>query len=207
MTPGWLKPAVDYIPRWIEFQLALHQQPGCVIALAHNDKMVLEEAFGRGLTPRHRFRVASHSKTFAATAVMRLVEQRRLRLDDPAGKYVDGLHPALARATIADFLSHGSGVVRDGPDSGQFVDRRGFLTQAELRNDLEKPAVLPRGRRFKYSNHGYAVIGLAVEAITGERYVDWLQREVIDAAGLRETLADGPVPRGVPLATGHSARL
>ena len=212
--PKWLKAALDYIPRWLEFQLRYHDQPGCAVALAYKGSIVLEQAFGyadlaagRRLTPRHRFRAASHSKSFAAAAVMKLHEQGRLRLDDPAGKYVGGLHAALAKANMAQLLSHGSGVVRDGPDSGQFVDRRSFLSAAELRADLKATPPLRRNSRFKYSNHGYGLLGLVVEAVSGEPYVSWLKREIIDAAGLCETLADGPAPRGVPLALGHSSRL
>jgi CubicO group peptidase (beta-lactamase class C family) len=98
-------------------------------------------------------------------------------------------------------------VVRDGPDSGQFVGRRPFLSSAELVADLKAAPVLRRNRRFKYSNHGYGLVGLAIEAVTGEPYAQWLQREIIDAAALLETLADGPPPRSVPLALGHSAKL
>jgi CubicO group peptidase (beta-lactamase class C family) len=210
----WLNAALDYIPRWLEFQLRYYEQPGCVVALAHGGEVVFEQAFGyaelaarKRLTPRHRFRVASHSKTFAAAAVMKLVEGRRLRLADPVARYVDGLHPALARATLAELLAHAGGVVRDGPDSGQFVGRRPFLSAAELRADLEAAPTLKRNTRFKYSNHGYGLLGLAVEAVTGEPYPSFLQKAIIDAAGLGETLADGPPPPGMPLARGHSARL
>jgi D-alanyl-D-alanine carboxypeptidase len=210
--PKWLNAALDYIPRWLEFQLGFHDQPGCVLAVARHGAVVLEAAFGsagpgKRLTPRHRFRVASHSKSFAAAALMKLREQGRLRLDDPVGRYVDRLHPRLRRVTLAELLSHSGGVVRDGPDSGQFVGRRPFLSVAELKADLQAAPPLKRNTRFKYSNHGYALLGLAVERVTGEPYRPWLQREIIEAAGLEETLADGPPARGVPLALGHSARL
>jgi CubicO group peptidase (beta-lactamase class C family) len=124
----WLAGALEYLPRWIEFQLRQHEQPGCALAIAYRGRIVLEEAFGaadvaRGvrLTPRHRFRVASHSKSFTAAAIMKLQDARRLRLEDAAGRYVSGLHPALARVTLAQLLSHSAGVVRDGADSGQFL--------------------------------------------------------------------------------------
>ena len=211
---SWLGAAVDYIARWIEFQMRQHEQPGCVIAVAHRDRMVLDEAFGYAdvarrvrMTPRHRFRVASHSKTFCAAAVMKLRERGRLRLDDPAGRYVGGLHPALAKATIRQLLSHRAGVVRDGPDAGQFLDRRPFLDARELRAELREPPTLRPNTRFKYSNHGYGLLGLVVEAIADEPYVAWLKREVIDAAELGETLADGPPPPRLPVASGHSGRL
>jgi CubicO group peptidase (beta-lactamase class C family) len=205
---------LDYIPRWLEFQMRLHQQPGCVVAIAHRGRIVLEQAFGyadaakrTALTPRHLFRVASHSKSFTAAGIMKLREQKKLRLEDGAGRFVDGLHPALARATLSQFLSHGSGVVRDGPDAGQFQDRRPFLSEAELREQLKAPPILRRNTRFKYSNHGYALLGLVIEAVSGESYRSWIEREIVAPAGLQETFADVPLPKGTVLARGHSGEL
>jgi D-alanyl-D-alanine carboxypeptidase len=67
----WLGCALDYIPRWIEFQARMLQQPGRIVAIAHRDKVVLEQAFGsanlatgEALTPRHRFRIGAQSKSF-----------------------------------------------------------------------------------------------------------------------------------------------
>ena len=71
-------------------------------------------ATGEKLTPRHRFRIASHSKSFTAAGIMKLRERRKLRLDDPVGQYVEGLHPRVAETTIGQILSHSAGLVRDG---------------------------------------------------------------------------------------------
>jgi CubicO group peptidase (beta-lactamase class C family) len=142
----WLQSAIGYISSWIEFQLRTSQQPGCIVAIAHRDRIVAESAFGHAnlatgekLTPRHRFRIASHSKSFTATAIMKLRERRKLRLDDPVGQYVEGLHPQVAVTTIAQLLSHSAGLTRDGADSGQFADRRTYLNQRELVAELRSP--------------------------------------------------------------------
>ena len=209
----WLGAALDYIPRWLEFQMRQTELPGCVIAVAERGRIRLERAFGhadlaRGLalTPRHRFRVASHSKSFTAAGIMKLREQGKLRLDDPAGRFVGDLHPKVARATIAQLLSHSAGLVRDGWDAGQWQDRRPFRSTEELKADLRAAPILEGNTRFKYSNHGYGLAGLVIEAITGEPYRSWIKREIVDAAGLDETLPDVPLPRGTPVARGHSGR-
>jgi CubicO group peptidase (beta-lactamase class C family) len=210
----WLKAAFDYIPDWVDYQLRVAGHPGCVIAVAHKDRVVFEKAFGQAnlvsqerLTARHRFRVASHSKSFTAAGVMKLREQGKLKLDDRVGGYIDGLSPRLADATIAQLLSHSAGVIRDGADSGQFVERRPFLSREELLAELALDPPVEANTRFKYSNHGYGLIGLVIEATTGEKYRDWIKREIVAAAGLWETEPDMPIAKTAPFARGHSSKL
>ena len=210
-TPAWLAPALAYNPQWLGYQMRSTEQPGVALAVAHKGEVLLEIAFGwanqvagEALTPRHRFRVASHSKSFTATAIMKLREQGRLKLDDTVGQYVSGLHPDIATATLAQLLSHTAGVLRDGPDSAYWVDRKPFLDEAALRAELALPPAIEAGTRLKYSNHGFGLLGLVIEAVTGEPWGVWLQREVVDASGLAETTPD--VPASGPLARGHSGK-
>jgi len=209
----WLKAALDYVPRWLDYQLQHHQQPGCAVAIAHRGEIVLDRAFGvanlvtgEPLTPRHRFRVASHSKTFTAAGILKLKDLGRLRLDDNAGTFVQGLHPDVAAVTVQQLLSHSAGLVRDGADSGQFSDRRPFRSKAELLADLSAAQPIGAAERFKYSNHGFGLLGLIIEAVTGEPYTVWIMREIVAPAGLSETAADIVLASG-SLASGHSTRL
>ena len=210
----WTKAALDYIPRWLEYQMRRSEQPGCVVAVAYKGRVVLEQAFGHAdlakkkrLTPQHRFRVASHSKSFTAAGILRLRERDKLRLDDPVGRYVEDLHPDVAAATVGQLLSHSAGLIRDGLDAGQWLDRRPFLNEQELRTAFAEPPVLETNERFKYSNHGFGLLGLVIEAVTGEAYGDWIAREIVARAKLEQTYPDAPLPRGVPLARGHSGKL
>jgi CubicO group peptidase (beta-lactamase class C family) len=210
----WIKDAIGYLRSWIEFQMQSSQQPGCIVAVAHRGKVVAEFALGQAnlktgekLTPRHRFRIASHSKSFTAVAIMKLREQRKVRLDDPIGHYVNGLHPQVAQTTIAQLLSHSAGLTRDGADAGQFGDRRPYLSAKELMAELRLPPAIAPNTRLKYSNHGFGLLGLAIEAITREPYREWIKREIVTAAGLRETEPDMPLTKGAAFARGHTLRL
>ena len=212
--PAWLRSALDYVPDWLAFQMRASERPGCVIAISHRNRVVLERAFGHAdlatgepLTPRHRFRIASHSKSFTAAGILKLREQGKLKLDDPVGQFVDKLHRRVARSTIAQLLSHSAGLIRDGSDAGQFTERRPFFSADELRADLRSAPVIEPNTRFKYSNHGYGLLGLAIEAITGQAYAAWIRREIVEAAGLKETQPDMPLADGVPFARGHTGRL
>jgi D-alanyl-D-alanine carboxypeptidase len=209
--PAWLAPALAYTRSWLGYQMRATEQPGCALAVAYQGEVALDVAFGwadqtagEPLTPRHRFRVASHSKSFTATAIMKLREQGRLKLDDTAGQYVSGLHPDIAAATLAQLLSHTAGVLRDGPDSAYWVDRKPFLDEAALRAELASPPSIPATMRLKYSNHGFGLLGLVIEAVTGEPYGVWVKREIVDAIGLAETTPD--VTANGPLARGHSGK-
>ncbi|WP_441236912.1 serine hydrolase domain-containing protein [Bradyrhizobium sp. 930_D9_N1_4] len=210
----WLRSAIDYISSWIEFQQTTIQQPGVIVAFAHRGEVVAEHAFGLAnldtgekLTPRHRFRIASHSKSFTSAGIMKLREQRKLRLDDTVGQYVGGLHPRVAETTIAQLLSHTAGLARDGADAGQFTDNRSYLNANELVAELKLPTAIEPGTRFKYSNHGFGLIGLVIEAVTKEPYSVWIKREIVEPAGLRETEPDAPLPKGALLARGHTRRV
>ncbi|HZX84974.1 MAG TPA: serine hydrolase domain-containing protein [Reyranella sp.] len=210
----WLAAAIDYIPRWMELQMRATERPGVSIAIEHRQRPILQFALGHAdalaktrLTPNHRFRIASHSKTFTAAGILKLKEAGALRLDDPVGRHVDGLHPKMATATLSQLLSHSAGTVRDGPDAGQFQDRRPFLSRKELMAQLREPPALEANTRFKYSNHGFALLGQVIEAVTGEAYVDWMQREIVDAAGLRHTRPDAGPNAARTMARGHSGRL
>lgn len=212
--PDWLEAALAYIPRWVDYQLQHVDQPGASIAVAHKGEIVLEEAFGvadlgsgEAMTPRHRFRVASHSKTFTATGILKLRERGLLRLDDAVGTFVQGLHPAIADVTLQQILSNSAGLTRDGGNSGYFAGVRPFLSAAELKEALTQAPPLAAAERFKYSNHGFSLAGLVIEQVAGEPYRDWITREVVGAAGLAETFADIGLMSEGPFAKGHSTRL
>jgi D-alanyl-D-alanine carboxypeptidase len=212
--PNWLPGALDYVSRWIEFQLRLFEQPGCAIAVVHEGQTVLDVAFGcadlrtgEALTPRHRARVASHSKTFTAAGIMKLRERGAVGLDDRIGAHVPGLHATLAEVRLTQVLSHTSGVVRDGVTGDQWFDRRPFADETELSAALCDAPTIEPNTRFKYSNYGYGLLGRLIEAVTGEPYTIWIKREIVDAAGLAETVPDMPLCAGEPMASGHSGKL
>ena len=210
----WLPGACDYIDSWLEFQMRLSRLPGCIAVVMHRDQAAFERAYGsadlatgEALTPRHRFRIASHSKSFTAAGIMKLREAGKLRLDDPIGEYVKGLHSQIGEATISQLLSHSAGLIRDGADAGFFEDRRPFPNVDQLMADLQDPPVIEPNMRHKYSNHGFGLLGLAIEAVTGEPYRTWIKHEIIEAAGLEATEPDMPIPNGVPFARGHTGEL
>jgi D-alanyl-D-alanine carboxypeptidase len=208
--------AAQYLRSWVEAQAAHRRIPGVQVAIRSGDELVLSAAIGLAdavagtpLTTGHLFHIASHSKTFTATAVLQLVEAGRMRLDDPIGQYVPELAPSpIARVTVRELLGHQAGVVRDGEHADfwqleyPFLERDGVLEEV-----LRAGEVHQRNEHFKYSNLGYALVGLAVEAVTGTSYAEHTRRAILEPLGLTNTGADHDPARSAEYAAGHTGLL
>ena len=206
--------ACTYLDSWLAFRCRMERVPGVQAAVLHDDEVVLSiahgvsnTATGAPLTEGHLFRIASHSKTFTATAIMQLVEQGMVRLDDTVGRWIPELgESSIAATTVRELLSHAGGVVRDGWDGDFWQLWRSFPDRSELlRVANDDAAVLPRNERFKYSNVGYSLLGLVIEAATGESYGAYVTEQIVDRLGLLDTGPEFDPDRAGDYAGGHSA--
>jgi len=217
LPAGSVRDAMSYYADWVAFRQEYLRVPGVQIAVRVDEREVLARSFGLAdvernvaLADTHLFRVASHSKTFTATAVFQLVERGALRLDDTAGQWLPWLKEArspLAEATVRELLSHASGIIRDGHDSDFWQLGKSFPDHDALREEIlaGTAAVLPANQRYKYSNVGYGLLGLIIEAASGEHYNTFLQREIVDRLGLRNTGAEIDPDRLGEFAIGYTA--
>jgi CubicO group peptidase (beta-lactamase class C family) len=206
--------ACRYFDSWLALRREVDRVPGIQAAVYHDDAVVLSTAHGVAdldsgapLTERHLFRIASHSKTFTATAVMQLVEAGRLRLDDTVAQWIDELAPApIGDVTLRELLAHAGGVVRDGWDGDFWQLDRAFPDRDELlRIAADAADVLPRNERFKYSNIGYSLVGEVIERASGIPYRQYVQERIVDRLGLRDTGPDLDRARSDAFAAGHTA--
>lgn len=206
--------ACRYVDRWLAFRQQYDRVPGVQAAVLHRDRVVLSTAHGMAdveagvpLTTSHLFRIASHSKTFTATAVMQLVEQGAVRLDDPVGTWLEFLRDSpLERATLRELLSHSAGVVRDGWDGDFWQLIRAFPSADELKRvSLDAAKVLPRNERFKYSNVAYSLLGLVIEQASGQPYAAYVDEHIVRPLQLNDTGPELDPSRLGEYATGHSA--
>jgi CubicO group peptidase (beta-lactamase class C family) len=210
-----LRDALTYIDRWVEYRQRTRRIPGVAVAVRHRDQTLLSRAYGMAdverdvpLAPGHVFRIASHSKMFTATAVMQLVERGMLRLDDRAGDRLPWLPSGsgeIGRVTVRQLLSHSAGVIRDGEGGGFWQLEREFPDAEELRRVLATtPLVYAENVRFKYSNFGFGLLGMVVEAASGQPYNAYVQRHVVDALGLGDTGPELDERARARLATGYT---
>jgi len=210
-----LRNGVAYADQWIAYQQDRREIPGVVVAIRYGEHLLLSRGYGYAdlaantpMTPRHIFRVASHSKTFTATAIMQLMERGTLRLDDPIAASVRWLEGgALARVTIRHALNHAAGIVRDGNQADYWQLDEPFPDAPGLRRLVEDGgAILAADDTFKYSNIGYALLGLVIEATAGVSYNEYVARHIVDRLGLRDTGPETDDHARERLATGYTRR-
>ncbi len=128
---------------------------------------------------------------------MQLREEGKLRLDDPVAKYLTWFKAKPAGdddgpITIEQLLSHSSGLQREAGDHWTSYE---FPTADQLRHlYADRQAAFAPSVRWKYSNLAYAVAGMIVEQVTGERWADYVERNIFKPLGMLATSVDKKVP-------------
>jgi len=153
------------------------------------------------------FRIGSTTKTFTATAMMRLVEQGKVDLAAPARKYLPDLkladEAAAARVTVRQLLNHSAGWM--GDDYGDFG--RGEDAIARYVAGMKQlPQLTPPGEVFAYNNAAVVVAGRVIETLTGKPYETALQELVLEPLGLRHSGFFTDQLVGESIAASHDAK-
>jgi CubicO group peptidase (beta-lactamase class C family) len=198
---------------WLEGQILERGLPGIALGVVADQELVWSTGFGVAdtqantpMTPATRFRMASHSKLFTATAVMQLREQGKLRLDDPVSMHlpwfsVKRAEPDDPPITIEELLTHSSGLPREAGAHWTTFD---FPTTEQLRGLMgERQAPFPPETRWKYSNLAYAIAGMVIEHTSGLTWADYLQKNIFDPLGMSASSVDRQVGG---LAVGYGRR-
>jgi D-alanyl-D-alanine carboxypeptidase len=199
---------------WMDAQVAYRGLPGVVVGVVADQELVWAQGFGFAdvrmgvpMSPATKFRMASHSKLFAATAIMQLREQGRLGLDDPVSRHLPWFRVRPAGdddgpITIEQLLTHSSGLPREAGDHWSSLE---FPTEAEIRDLMaDREAAFAPQVRWKYSNLAYTLAGMIVEAVTGETWAGYVQRHIFRPLGMDDSSVDVEVPG---LAVGYQRRM
>ena len=201
---------VAALDRFLRDQLEATSIPGAAVAVTHGDEVVHLAGFGRDstgarVTGETLFRVASLSKSFTAMAVMQLVEQGRVQLDDPVVQHLPEFRiddPRGVDIEVRQLLEHTSGLADstvhplNGPQPGSLREAVARLSDGRL--------VATPGTEGNYHNPNYQVAARLVEVASGQDFASYLQDHVFRPAGMSSTVTvdsdDDPVPG---LADGH----
>jgi CubicO group peptidase (beta-lactamase class C family) len=171
--PARAEAAVDRIVR---AAMAEHGTPGLVIGVVDGGRVVLAKGYGSRSLPSGTppdadtvFFIGSISKAVTAVGTMLLVDEGKVRLDDPVGNYLPGLPPAWHAITVRQLMTHTSGLpqVKKAPSFA-----------AALRQAAREPLHFAPGTDQEYNNFNFAIIGQLIEAVSGTPYLLYMQQRV-----------------------------
>ena len=205
-TTGAADPNLAPFDKLLTEFLTEHKLPGAAVAVTRGGKLVYARGFGLAnvdkklpVEPDSLFRIASVSKPITAVGVMMLVEQGKLKLDDPVLKHVK-LKAVIPnggqydkrwdKVTVRQCLQHTGGWDRDKKGGFDPIGIPGRITRflkldgAPIPEDIVRymmgrPLDFDPGAKMVYSNLGYLVLGRVMEAVTGQKYESWTKQHIL----------------------------
>lgn len=179
------------VQAYLESEMKAAQIPGVAVAVIRNGEIVLAKGYGYAnvehqvpVKPETIFQSGSMGKQFTATAVMLLMEDGKLALDDKITKYFPDSPETWRNITIRHLLTHTSGMADYPPD---FDFRRDYTEDELYQRAKLVPLAFPAGEKWKYSNLGYMMLGILIHRVSGKFYGDFLQERVFKPLGMSST--------------------
>ena len=184
------------------YMAKLERQEGFsgVVLLARDGKVV----FARGYrmanlehdvpnTVDTKFRLGSVTKQFTAVGIMMLQERKRLSVHDSICIYVHDCPGAWKSITIHHLLSHTSGIpsFTEFPDNDRY-ERLPMQMVDTIARFKDKPLDFPPGERFQYSDSGYLLLGYIIEQASGEKYEDFIRKNIYEPLHMQNSGYDHP---------------
>jgi len=187
--------------------------PGASVLIVRDGRVILRRAYGLADLENHvaasaatHYRLASMTKQFTAAAVLILVQDQRLSLDDPIRKWLPTLPDATAAITIRHLLTHTSGLIDYEevmpPDTARQLHDLDVLHLLEQQNHT----YFRPGTRYLYSDSGYSLLSLIVAKAAGTDFASFLRERIFQPVGMRTTVAyEEGISRVANRAYGYSA--
>ncbi len=179
------------VTEYVKVEMQRQHIPGLSLLVVKAGTIVRAEGFGLAnielqvpVQPATIFQSGSVGKQFTATAVMMLVEEGKVGLDDPLTKYFADAPAAWKEVTVRELLSHTAGF---GDYPKTFDMRKDWTEDEELKLIESIPLNYPPGTKWEYSNFGYVTLGILIHRVTGEFYGDFLQQQIFHPLGMDST--------------------
>jgi CubicO group peptidase (beta-lactamase class C family) len=167
------------------------QIPGCAVMVRHEGKVVLSAGYGLAnlehgvrVTPQTVFQSGSMGKQFTSLAVMMLVEEGKLSLDDPITKHLSVPSKKWSRINVRHLLTHTSGL---GDYPKDFSLQEDYTESEMLKMITAQPLGFAPGEKWNYSNLGYVTLGILIHRATGAFYGEFLQKRIFGPLGMKNT--------------------
>ena len=167
------------------------------VLVAEGGKVIYKKGFGLAnmewdisLTPDTKFRLGSITKQFTAALTLQLVAEGKIDLKAPIGTYLhDYPKPAADKITIHHLLTHTSGTPNYTSMSNFWKEksRDPYKPPDFVKVFSGKELEFEPGSKFKYSNSGYFLLGVVIEAVTGKSYEEALQKRILEPLGMNDS--------------------
>ena len=188
----------DAVDDYVKDTMKREKIPGLSLAVVRDGKVVRAAGYGLAsvehqvaVKPETVFQSGSVGKQFTATAVMMLVEEGKVGLDDPLLRFFEQAPAAWRDIKVRHLLTHTSGLTDYAESSAAkdvLVDlRRDYTEQELLQNAFRLPIEFAPGSEWSYSNSGYLVLGVLIHNVTGKFYGDLLQERIFGPLGMKST--------------------
>lgn len=172
------------------------EEPGIAVLVARKGKIIYQKAFGSAnmeldvpMQPDMVFRVGSITKQFTAIAILQLVEQGKISLQDSLQKFIPWFPSRGHTITIEHLLTHTSGLHEymtiNHPDP--YIKRHDISLQIIIDHFKDAPLDFEPGTKYNYTNSGYALLGAIIEKVSGKPYHQYMKENVLERAGLKHT--------------------
>jgi CubicO group peptidase (beta-lactamase class C family) len=179
------------VDQYIAQQMHAQRIPGLSLAVALDGRVIKAKGYGYAdlefrapVTPDTFFESGSIGKQFTATAVMMLVEEGKIGLDDKITKYFPDAPASWNDITIRELLSHEAGL-KNYTGVGDIDFRKDYTEDQLLKIAESFPLDFPPGSDWSYSNTGYVVLGILIHKVTGEFYGDFLHQRIFAPLGMK----------------------
>jgi CubicO group peptidase (beta-lactamase class C family) len=181
----------DAVDDYVHAEMAKQHVPGLALLVSRGGTIIRAQGYGLAsvelqvpVKPETIFQSGSVGKQFTATAVMMLVEEGKIGLEDPLTKYFPEAPAAWKQVTIRELLSHTAGFT----DYPKDFDMRKDYTEADLIKIVESiPLAYPPGTSWAYSNLGFLTLGIVIHKVSGQFYGDFLQERIFRPLGMGTT--------------------
>ncbi len=181
----------DAVDNYIRAEMAKQHIPGLALLVSRGGQVIRAQGYGFAnvelqvpVKPETIFQSGSVGKQFTATAVMMLVEEGKIGLEDPLTKYFPDAPAAWKQVTVCELLSHTAGFT----DYPKNFDMRKDYTEAQQLKIVESiPLAFSPGTSWSYSSLGYLTLGILIHKVTGEFYGDVLQERIFQPLGMSTT--------------------
>ena len=172
------------VDRIVSAQMLANKIPGVSLAVLRRGKIIHLKSYGFAnvehqipVKPSTVFQSGSIGKQFTAAAVMLLVQENKLALNDKISKYFPDVPPAWKDITVWNLLTHTSGLGDYPPD----IDLKRDYTEDELLASFKKALLdFEPGSSWNYSNAGYVILGILIGKITGKFYGDFIKQRIFE---------------------------